>query len=292
MTRRHIMLAILVTAIWGFNFVIIKVGLDNFPPFLFSALRFALTAFPIILILGPRDAPWRSIIIVGVVLGIIKFSLLFIGMDIGVSAGIASVVLQCQAFFTVVFAALLLDEYPTPKEWAGIATAFFGIAIIATTMQGTSILFGLGLVVLSGATWAASNILMKQAGQVNMLRFIAYVSLIPPIPLLVMSYYFEGPDTMINALSNLTTGGVTAVLYIAFASTIFGFGVWGYLLRQYPAAKVAPFTLLVPIFGLSSSTIFLGEEFGLTRLLGSICVWLGLAIIFWPIKRSVYSQKT
>ncbi len=280
MPLSHILLAVIVTMVWGFNFVAIKTGLQDFPPFLFSALRFTLTVIPVIFLIGARDAPWSVIIAVGLVLGVVKFSLLFVGIDIGVPAGIASVVLQCQAFFTVLFAAVLFREMPSSSEWLGIFIAFLGIGLITLTFEEVSVLTGLVLVVLSGATWAVSNLLMKSAGSVNMLRFIIYMSLIPPIPLFILSYNLEGPDVIFGALSKLSIFSVGSLLYVVFPATIFGFTAWGFLLKTYPAAKVAPFSLMVPVFGMVFSSIFLGEDFGVYRLLGVIGVLAGLVIIF------------
>lgn len=292
MTLAHILLAITVMAIWGLAFVVIKIGLDNFPPYLLSALRFGLTAIPLIFFLGPREVPWRNIIIIGCVMGVVQFSLLFIGMDIGVAPGIASLVLQCQVFFTIIFAAIVLSEQPALKEWIGVGLAFFGIFMIALTFEENAAFLGLMLVILAGATWGVYNILMKRLGQVNMLRFIIYMSLVPPIPLLILSYQFEGPDVILHSLQNLSVNGIGSVLYLALAATAFGFGAWGFLLRTYPASKVAPFSLLVPIFGMFFSAFILGETFGLMRMIGSSLVLLGLVIIFLPASLQSKFQKS
>lgn len=280
MPLRHIALAVFLMMIWGGNFVAIKIGLVDFPPLLFLALRFVLTALPIVFFMSASPAPWLIIIAFGFTLGVAKFGILFVAMDMGVSAGIASVVLQSQAFFTIIFAAILLRERPEPRDWIGLAVAFLGIGLIAATIEQQAVLAGLLLTVVAGALWGAANLIMKRAGQVNMLHFIIYASLVPPLPLLALSYVFEGPQRISDAVLTMSFAGVAGVLYVVIGATLFGFAVWGFLLRSYPAAKVAPFTLLVPIFGMSSSALILGEEFGLLRLGGSFLVLLGLAIIF------------
>lgn len=278
MRPAHVLLAVLVAALWGFNFVVIRIGITNFPPLLFSAFRFTLAALPLVFFVSKPDVPWRIILGIGMVLGVIKFSLLFIGMDLGMSAGLASLVLQSQAFFTAILVALIFKEMPGPMQVLGIAVAFAGIGLIATTVDNSVTPIGLALVVGAGFMWAISNLLMKQAGQVDMLALMVWVSLVPPIPLLVLSMIFEGPQAAYVAVSNLTVQGIGAIAYIAFVATIFGFAVWGKLIRIYGAARVAPFSLLVPIFGMGSSALVLGEDFGAVRLVAALMVIAGLVL--------------
>ena len=222
--------------------------------------------------------PWRIIIAIGLVLGVIKFSLLFVGMDLGLSAGLASLVLQSQAFFTALLMAVIFKDMPRPVQLLGIAVAFAGIGLIATTVDQVITPIGLTMVVAAGFAWAISNLLMKQTGKVDMLALIVWVSLIPPVPLFVMLMFIEGTDAAYEAVTTITWSGVGAVIYIAFASTIIGFAIWGKLIRIYGAGRVAPFSLLVPIFGRGSSAIVLGEEFGLIRLLAAAMVVTGLIL--------------
>jgi len=280
MRTTHIALAVAVAAIWGFNFVAIKVGLKDFPPILFCALRFALAALPL-LFLGFRQGPpvpWRYILGIGMVLGVVKFSLLFVGMDVGMPAGLSSLVLQSQAFFTALFAAVALGDRPGPKQLVGMAVAFSGIGLIATEMPAGNSLLGLGLCIAAAAAWGVSNILMKQAKAPDLFRMMLWVSVVPPIPLLLLSLSLEGPERVALALTTLTPLGVASVAYIAFGATLFGFAAWGFLLRHYPASLVAPFSLLVPIFGMSSSALVLGEDFTPLKLAGALLVFAGLAV--------------
>ena len=287
MRPSHVFLAVLVAAVWGFNFVVIRIGITNFPPLLFSAFRFTLAALPLVFFIRKPDVPWRIILGIGMVLGVVKFSLLFIGMDLGLSAGLASLVLQSQAFFTAILVALVFKEMPRAMQGVGIAVAFAGIGLIATTVDNSVTPIGLGLVLAAGFMWAVSNLLMKQAGQVDMLALIVWVSLVPPIPLFILSMTFEGVDAGMAAITNLNVQGVGAILYIAFISTIFGFAVWGKLIREYGAATVAPFSLLVPIFGMGSSTLVLGEEFGMVRLIAAVMVIVGLVLTVVVIPKGV-----
>jgi O-acetylserine/cysteine efflux transporter len=281
MRPAHIALAVLVAAVWGFNFVAIKVGLRDVPPILFSGLRFFLAALPL-LVLGVRGGPpvpWRFILAIGVVLGVVKFTLLFIGMDMGMPAGLSSLVLQAQAFFTVVFAAIALGERPRLRQVMGMAVAFAGIAAIAWDMPTGGSVTGLVLVVAAAAAWGVANILLKAARAPDLFRLMLWVSVVPPLPLFALSLLLEGPDRVVGALTGLTPLGGAALVYVAGASTLFGFAAWGFLLRSYPVAVVAPFSLLVPVFGMSSSSLLLGEDFTPARLAGAALVLAGLALI-------------
>ncbi len=280
MRASHIGLAVAVAAIWGFNFVAIKVGLRDFPPILFCVLRFMLAATPL-LFLGVRNGPpvaWRYILGIGMFLGAVQFSLLFIGMNIGMPAGLSSLVLQSQAFFTALFAAIALGDRPSLRQMLGMAVAFSGIGLIATEMPVGNSLVGLGLVIGAAASWGVSNILMKQTKAPDLFRLILWVSLVPPLPLLLLSFAVEGPDRMLHAFDTPTLPGLSALAYIAGAATLFGFAAWGFLLRHYPASLVAPFSLLVPIFGMSSSALILGEDFTPVKLAGALLVFAGLAV--------------
>lgn len=278
MTLIDIALLLLVAVAWGFNFIVIKVGLDNFPPILFSALRFLFAAVPLVFVLPRPAVSWRIILGIGLVLGVVKFSLLFIGMDVGMSAGLASLLLQSQAFFTVVLAAVFYGTRPRPAQIAGILIAFAGMAVIATTVDGSFTYLGLALLIAAALAWAFSNMLTRKAGNVDMLALMVWVSLVPPIPLAIISLATEGLDRDIAALQALSWQGVGAVAYIAYIATIFGFGVWGLMIRKHGVATVAPFSLLVPVFGMSFSAWVLGESFGPQRLAGAALVVCGLIL--------------
>jgi O-acetylserine/cysteine efflux transporter len=279
--------AVFVAFIWGLNFVVIKLGLQELPPLPFSALRFAVAALPWVFLVGRPQAPWTIILAIGLFLGLFKFSALFIGMDLGMPAGLASLTLQAQAFFTVLFAALWLKERPTRRQLAGMAIAFAGLALIAldfgTAPQG---MIGLALVVLAAAFWGIANLFMKEARGANALNLIVWVSLIPPLPLLLISLALDGPSAVAAALLGLDRTGIGAVLYIGLGATIVGFGLWGRLLRRYPAAVVAPFSLLVPVFGMSAGALLLGEPLSPIRLIAAALILAGLAVLALPVGNS------
>lgn len=202
----HILLALLVTLIWGLNFVVIKVGLGDFPPLLFCALRFALAALPLLVLRGPMPAPFGRILLIGVLLGVVKFGLLFVGMAQGMPAGLSSLVLQSQVFFTILIAALWLGERPSPRGLFGLLLAAAGLVLIGLERPLGDSLLAFLLVVAAALAWSFANIATKRSGATDMLRLICWVSLVPPLPLLALSYLFEGPQAIERAVLNMSWG--------------------------------------------------------------------------------------
>ena len=282
MPIQHFLLALLVVATWGINFVVIKVGLHGVPPFLLASLRFVLAAFPAVFLVKRPNVAFRFVVAFGFTLGVIHFGLLFLGLKLGISAGIGSLVLQLQAFFTALFGVMLLKEKLEPRQILGMVIAFSGIALIATVNDSSINVLGLVIMVVSAAFWGVANIISKTASQqsssLNMLSFIVWASLIPPIPLALLSWLFEDHKQIVEVFTNPKLESFGALLYIAYLSTIFGFSVWTYLLGKYQTSRVAPLSLLVPVFGMLASAFFLHETFGVLKLLGAAIVVLGLMV--------------
>ncbi|GGP58215.1 EamA family transporter [Streptomyces abikoensis] len=278
MRPQHLALAVAVAALWGVNFVVIHVGLDHFPPLLFCALRFLAAAVPAVFFAGPPPVKWRWIIGVGLALGVGKFGLLFVGMHAGMPTGLSSLVLQAQAVFTALFAALALAERPGRGRLLGMAVALAGIAVAAVDEGASGPLTGFALVVGAAAFWGVSNVLTRKASPPDALRFTVWISTVPVLPLLALSLVFEGPAADAEALRSLDWTGVGALLFVAWVSTLLGFGAWGYLLRAYDASVVAPFSLLVPVFGMSSAALLLGEHVSPLRWCAAVLLVGGVAL--------------
>jgi O-acetylserine/cysteine efflux transporter len=277
MKPRDLLLALAVVVVWGINFVVIEVGLEGVPPLLLSALRFFFAAVPAIFLLGKPRVPWRYVVGVGLALGVVKFGLLFIAMDHGVPAGLASLVLQCQVIFTVLFAIAVLRERPRPTQLVGIVIACAGIVLIVLDGQLSAPIGALALVILAGCFWGVSNTITRYAKPPDTLRFMVWVSAVAVVPLLILSLLTEGPQADVHALRGMHLSDIGAIAYLAFAATLFGFGVWGYLLRQYDASTVAPFSLLVPVVGMSAAWVLRGEAVGLQQGIAAVLVIGGMA---------------
>ncbi len=271
-------LAVLVAAVWGVNFVVIELGLGHFPPLLFSALRFLVAALPAVFFVGRPKVAWKWIIGVGLALGVAKFGLLFIGMDRGMPAGLSSLVLQIQAVFTAVFAAVVLSERPGRMRVLGMAVALGGIALAAVDEGTSGPLLAFLLVIAAAACWGVSNVLTRKASPPDALNFMIWVSTVPVLPLLALSLLFEGPDADLAALRALDWSGAGTIVYVAWGATVFGFGAWGFLLRRYPASAVAPYSLLVPVFGMSSAALLLDESVSPLRWGAAVLLVGGVAL--------------
>lgn len=278
MPIRHVLLALVVVAIWGFNFVVIKIGLADVPPLLLTGLRFLFAALPAVFFIKPPRTWWVWVAAFGFVLGVVKFGLLFVGMKLGMPAGLSSLVLQLQAFFTIAFALPLLGERPKPVQLAGAAVALGGIALIAADRTDGAALGPFLMVIAAAACWGLANIITKKAGRVDMLAFVVWASLVPPIPLFALSLAIEGWPAISAALAHPSLGAMGAVAYLAWPTTLLGFGIWSWLMSRHPAATVAPFSLLVPIFGISSAALVLGESLGPHEAIGAALVFSGLAL--------------
>ncbi|AGZ40319.1 EamA family transporter [Actinoplanes friuliensis] len=279
MKPRDIALAVAVAAAWGINFVVIEIGLDHFPPLLFSALRFTVAAFPAVLFIGRPPARWRWVIAVALALGVVKFSLLFAGMAAGMPAGLSSLVLQSQAVFTTIFAVLLLRERPGRLRLAGLAIAALGIGVVATRLGTDGLPAGAFSLVLGAAVaWGVSNIATRRAAPADTLRFMVWVSAVASLPLIALSLLIEGPAADLAALRAINPAAVAALLYVALISTLAGFGAWGSLIKRYGASAVAPFSMLVPVFGIASAALFLNEQIHATDLAGAVLVVGGVLL--------------
>jgi O-acetylserine/cysteine efflux transporter len=272
MPRRHVAIALAVAVVWGVNFVVIHVGLDHFPPLLFAALRFCLVALALPFVPRP-GVPVSYVVAVGVFLSAGQFGLLFIGIDRGMPAGLASLVLQLQAAFTVGLAVLLLKERPKPAQLAGGALALAGIGIIAAGRASAVPLGALALTIGAAASWGAGNVATRKARSAHPVGLLVYSSLIPPIPLLALSLLTERGEPV-----EIDAAGVLALLYVVVLSTLVGFGAWAWLLGRHPASTVAPFTLLVPVVGIAAAWLALDEVPSGAELIGAAVVLSGLAL--------------
>jgi O-acetylserine/cysteine efflux transporter len=282
----HVALAVLTALVWGCTFVFIKWGLDVFPPLTFAALRFACASLPFLLIYRSPGVAWTWIIGIGMFLGVGQFGLLFTGMKLGMPPGLTSSVVQTHAFFTVLFAIVFLKERPRWQNVTGLALALAGLVVIAGNLGAVPLIPFL-LVVGGAACWGVANILTRQAHADNALRLIVWVSLIPPIPLLLLSWSTEGGDRIVQSFQHVTWLAVASLAVVSFGATNLAFGLWSYLLRKHRAAVVAPYALLVPLFGLSSSMIAVGEKLGPAKWIGSGLIVAGIAANSWPARKAI-----
>ena len=278
MRPRDVGLAVAVAAVWGINFVATRLGLTHEPPLLFNALRFGLAAVPAVFFVRRPSVPWRWLLLAALTMAVGQFSLLYEGIRAGMPAGLSSVVLQSQAIFTVVFAVLLLGERPRGRQVGGLVVATAGIALVATRLGPDRPTVAFVLVLAAAASWGAANLVIRAAAPADMLGFMVWVSVIAAPVLVAIALAVEGPARDLAALRQLDLTAVGSLAYIAWLSTLAGWGAWGVLIRRYGAATVAPFSMLVPFFGLTSAALALGEPVHLVDVLGGVLVVGGVLL--------------
>ncbi|WP_133647605.1 EamA family transporter [Paraburkholderia flava] len=278
MSLKDLLLALVVVVAWGINFVVIKLGLHGVPPMLLGALRFLLAAFPAVFFVKRPKLPWRWLFAYGATISFGQFALLFYAMYVGMPAGLASLVLQAQAFFTLIFAMFFLGERFRIVNALGLLIAAAGLGVIAWQGGHAMTTAGFVLTLCAAVSWALGNIVTKKVGNVDLVGLVVWGSLIPPLPFLALSYVLEGPQRITEALAGIGAVSIFAVVYLAFVATLLGYSLWSRLLSRYPASQVAPFSLLVPIVGLASASVLLGETLSLAQLVGASLVMLGLAV--------------
>jgi O-acetylserine/cysteine efflux transporter len=278
MTTTDILLAIAVVSIWGVNFVVIKIGLQDLPPILFTGLRFLCAALPFVFFVRRPATSWRLVLAYGMFQFALQFTLLFFGIKLGLPAGLASLVIQLQAFFTIGLAVLMLGERPQVAQLAGAVVALCGMGLVAVMLEGQATLAGFVCVVLGAVCWAVANIVTKKMGQVNALSLVVWGSLVAAPPLLAASWLLEGAAAWDLAAQKFSLRTLLAVLFNAYPNTLIGFGIWSMLMRRYAAATVAPFALLVPVAGMGAAAIFLGEGLAWWKIVAGLLVVSGLAM--------------
>lgn len=277
MSPTHLAAALLIVAMWGLNFTVIRFGLDEFTPFTFAAWRFLLGALPALFI--PRPAvSWAALAGIGGLMFCGQFIFLFFAMGAGLPPGLTSVLVQLQGPLTVVLAALFLREHATRAQWLGLAVAVVGVVLIAQSIAGDTPLLAIGLALMSAFTWALGNLVFRSARGVSMFAVTVWASVLPPIPLALVALVLDGPAALAAPILAPTWRGWFVLFYTVVPVMWLGYLIWGTLLRTYPAAKVGPVSLLVPCAALAISGVLTGEPLHGMRLAGVAIVLGGVAL--------------
>ena len=282
MPVRDRLLAALVALLWGANFLAIHVGLDHFTPLFLAALRFAVIALPTVLLVPRPQVRLRWLLGYGLGFGTVQFLFLFVAMDVGMPTGLASLVLQASAPFTVVLGAVLLRERLTPRQGLGIGLAVLGLAAIAVARAQSAALLPVLLTLAGALGWALGNLCSRLAAPPNPLHLALWMSVVPPVPLLLASWVVEGPvvgwDALRAAFTPAGVPGLLAVAYIAGLATVLGTGIWTTLMRRHPAGVVAPYSLLVPVVGMGLAALVLGERPSAVELVAAAIIVGGVLL--------------
>lgn len=280
-------------AVWGTNFSVIRVGLDQLPPLLFATLRFAFALFPAVLFLRRPDVSWSKLAAYGVLIGFGQFGVMFIAMNGHITPGLASLVMQLQVFFTIALVVVLTGERVGMFQIAALLLAFSGVGVILAHTDGTTTALGLGLALFAALNWAGGNVVVRSTPGVNMVAYVCWSSLFALPPLIAASLALEGWPAIRDGLANATPTTWAAVAYQSAANALFGYAAWGWLLGRYPAATIAPMSLLVPVFGMATAYVWLGEPLQSWKLAAAALVLSGLALnLLWPRFAALRGART
>jgi O-acetylserine/cysteine efflux transporter len=283
LSLRHFFLALTVVAVWGSNFVVIKLALGHMPPLLFATLRFVVVILPGVFFLARPAVPWRNLAAYGLLIGVGQFGLLFVAMNGHISPGLASLVIQTQVFFTIGLAMFIAGESLQRVQWLALALGAAGLGVIVAHTDGSTSMLGLGLILLAALSWAGGNLVSRAAGRINMVAYVVWSSLFAVPPLFALSLWMEGWQALSAGVQQADAFTWAAVAWQAWGNSIFGYAAWGWLLSRYSAATITPMALLVPLFGMGGSALWLGEGLPAWKLIAAGLVLSGLALnLLWP----------
>ena len=276
----------------------IKVALGEVPPFALAALRFLLAAVPVVFFVPRPNMPWRNVVAYGFAIGVFQFGLLFLGMKLGMPAGLSSIVIQMQVFFTIGLAVAFAGDRLQRHHLWGAAVAAAGVIVLAAYKLGQGLagtFAGFLLVILAALAWAAGNVIAKRgAGDhgADMFALVVWSSLVPPLPLAAISYAFEGGPAAWHAVTAMSATAWGCVLIMAWGATLFGYGSWNALLHRYPTTLISPFALLIPVTGLASGALFLGETLAPVQAAGAVLVFAGLAVNVYGVRLAAWLTQS
>lgn len=276
LTPKHLFFVLVTVFVWGTNFIAIYLGLKELPPFLFCTIRFALSALPFVFFLPRPKAPILYIIGFGLFNFALQFGLLFSGIHLELSPGLASLVMQVQVFFSIGLAFLFFKEKPNWFKIIGSLVSFAGIGIVATHLGGDVTLIGLILTLLASLAWASGNMFTKKINAGSPLSLVVWGNLVALPFMAGASYFIDGTTAITHSLENISWTAIAAIAYVVYISTHLGYGIWGSLIKMYPTSTVVPFTLLIPVVGFLSSAMFLSEQLTDWKLWASFFIMGGL----------------
>lgn len=280
---RHFLLAMAVVTVWGTNFVVIKLALGHLPPLVFAAMRFTLALVPAMFFLPRPAVRWQNMALYGLLIGVGQFGLLYVAMNGHISPGIASLVVQSQVFFTIGLSMRLAGERVRAFQWVALVLASAGIVTILLHTDGTTTPLGLAMVLFAAMAWAGGNMAAKRGAPANMLAYVVWASAFAIPPLFALAIFFDGWPAVVAGVTESGPGAWAAVAWQAWGNTLFGYAAWGWLLARHPAATITPMALLIPIFGMGASALYLGEALPGWKLIAAALVMAGLALnLLWP----------
>lgn len=280
-----LLIAVVVMAVWGFNFVVIKLGVDQLDPLILTALRFLLAAVPAVFFVRRPSIPWRYFIGYGLMFGVGVWGMVTWSISAGLSAGMASLLLQLNVAISLLIGWFFLSEQVSANRWFGALLALSGLLLSLLIEDGSVTLLGMLLVMLGATCWGLCGVIMKAAKTDQVFGFIVWGMLFAPLPLLALAYFQQGSGAFVQLYQQLDERALFSILFQAYPTTLLGYWLWNRLVVKYPLSTVAPLTLLVPVFGLLSSAWFYQEAMGVMKLLSAALILLGLVVGLLNLER-------
>ncbi|MCL8249861.1 EamA family transporter [Aeromicrobium fastidiosum] len=277
MSLKHSLLAVGVMLLWGANFVVIDEGLDGVPPLLFLAMRFVLVAIPLVFFVPRPAASWQAVVAVGTFMSLGQFSLLYVSLDLGMPAGLASLVLQAQVIFTIVIAAAVIKEVPTRSQVVGAAIGTAGLVLVVVAHGASAPVLPVLVILGAALSWATGNVIARAAGVQSGFSMVVWSALVVPVPAFALSLVVDGGDEVVRALGDLSGVAVASTVYTAVGASLIGYGIWNSLLARYPASAVVPFVLLVPVVGIATAWVVQDEVPSGLEVVGGVVMLVGVA---------------
>ncbi|MBO0497006.1 EamA family transporter [Pseudomonas sp. Marseille-Q1929] len=291
MLKKHLALAVLVTLVWGLNFPITKLGLRGIDPFVLTGIRFALAALPLVFFIRRPAVHFGYVAAYGVIFGLGMWGVINYGIQVGVSPGIASLIIQLSVFFTLGWGVVLFNENLRDAQLVGAGLTLLGLAGIVVTQDGSHAVLGVMLIVLSAFAWSVGNVIIKQSGVKEIFAFMVWASLFPPIPLFLMAWWMHGSAAFESLPASLDVMAVGSILFQVYLATHFAYWGWNSLLKAYPVSTVAPLSLLIPVFGIASSMLIIGERISTLELISIAIILVGLAVGLYRRPVTLTTQK-
>lgn len=274
----HFLLLISVIVIWGINFIFAKTCLVEIPPLLLCALRFFFASIPFIFFIKPPKIAFTRLVAYGLIMFALQFGLMFLSLSVGMTPGIASLIMQLQVFFSMFYAVTFLNEKIHPWKILGAIVSSLGIGLVGFHLDESISLLGFILILCASATWGIGNLISKKSQTTDIMGLVIWGSFISFPVMFVLSLIFEGYPVIVASLEHITLKAIGSLIYIVYISTLVGYIGWNWLLSRYPMNTIVPYALLIPVVGLVSSVLILGEPFQLWKLEASILVLAGLGI--------------
>lgn len=290
MSGRHSGLAVLVAVVWGINFVVIDEGLAGMPPLLLVSLRFLLVVFPLIFFVPRPATDWRNVVAVGSFMSLFQFALLYLGLHLGMPAGLASLVLQAQVIFTIGLAAVVLGERATRRQVLGAGVGMVGLAVVAIGRSTGAPVLPVLVTIAAALSWAIGNVLSRRARVASGLSLVVWSALVVPVPAFGLALLLDGPGAVGHALTHLTAAAVFATFYTAIGASLLGYAIWNSLLARYPAGAVVPYILLVPVVGIAASWVVQGEVPDAVELVGGAIMLVGVGAAVLRSRRAAVAS--